>query len=260
MTTVQFAYGTDMDAASSQLQTAVTRLQSQLPEDVEPQVVTGSVDDLPVIQLAVSGGADEAALADTVTSSLVPALRGRRGVRSVAVSGVADQQVTVALDPAALAAAGLSPQQVSTILQDNGVVVPAGTVAEGDRTLSVQVGTAVTSVDELAALPLVSPTAAPGTQPVALGDVATVTAGPEPATSFSASTASPRSPSPSPRRPPATPSRSRTRSRTRSTTCPACSTPRTCASRSCSTRPRSSRSPSRASPRKACSGSSSRSS
>ena len=185
VTTVQFAYGTDMDAAASQLQTAVTRLQSQLPEDVEPQVVTGSVDDLPVIQLAVSGGADEAALADTVTSSLVPALEDVEGVRSVAVSGVADQQVTIALDPAALAAAGLSPQQVSTILQDNGVVVPAGTVAEGDRTLSVQVGTAVTTVDELAALPLVSPTAAPGTPPVALGDVAAVTAGPEPATSFS---------------------------------------------------------------------------
>ncbi|MGO3484856.1 MAG: efflux RND transporter permease subunit, partial [Cellulosimicrobium funkei] len=104
VTTVQFAYGTDMDAAASQLQTAVTRLQSQLPEDVEPQVVTGSVDDLPVIQLAVSGGADEAALADTVTSSLVPALEDVEGVRSVAVSGVADQQVPIALDPAALAA------------------------------------------------------------------------------------------------------------------------------------------------------------
>ncbi|MTG90312.1 MMPL family transporter [Cellulosimicrobium sp. BIT-GX5] len=182
VTTVQFAYGTDMDAASSQLQTAVTRLQSQLPEDVEPQVVTGSVDDLPVIQLAVSGGADEAGLADTVTSSLVPALEDVGGVRSVAVSGVADQQVTIDLDPAALAAAGLSPAQVSTILQDNGVVLPAGTVADGDRTLSVQVGTAITTVDDLAALPLVVPGAS---APVTLGDVATVTAGPEPATSYS---------------------------------------------------------------------------
>ncbi|KZM79332.1 efflux RND transporter permease subunit [Cellulosimicrobium sp. I38E] len=185
VTTVQFAYGTDMDAAASQLQTAITRLQSQLPEDVEPQVVTGSVDDLPVIQLAVSGGSDDAALADTVTSSVVPALEDVEGVRSVAVSGIADQQVTIDLDPAALAAAGLSPAQVSTILQDNGVVIPAGTVSDGDRTLSVQVGTAVTTVDDLAALPLVSPTAAPGTAPVALGDVASVTAGPEPATSYS---------------------------------------------------------------------------
>ncbi|MET4224629.1 efflux RND transporter permease subunit [Oerskovia enterophila] len=193
VTTVQFTYGTDMDLAAQQLQTAVTRVSSQLPADVDPTVVTGSVDDLPVIQLAVSGGADEAALAETVNGVVVPALEEVADVRSVAVSGVADQQVTIDLDVAALAAAGLSPAQVTTILQDNGVVVPAGTVAAGDRTLSVQVGSAITSADDLINLPLVvSPAAAAGptapagpSAPVTLGDVATVTVGPQPATSYS---------------------------------------------------------------------------
>ncbi|MGW6003932.1 efflux RND transporter permease subunit [Oerskovia enterophila] len=192
VTTVQFTYGTDMDLAAQQLQTAVTRVSSQLPADVDPTVVTGSVDDLPVIQLAVSGGADEAALAETVNGVVVPALEEVADVRSVAVSGVADQQVTIDLDVAALAAAGLSPAQVTTILQDNGVVVPAGTVAAGDRTLSVQVGSAITSADDLADLPLVvspaaaGPTAPAGpSAPVTLGDVATVTVGPQPATSYS---------------------------------------------------------------------------
>ncbi|MBE7699644.1 efflux RND transporter permease subunit [Oerskovia sp. Sa1BUA8] len=194
VTTVQFTYGTDMDLAAQQLQTAVTRVSSQLPADVDPTVVTGSVDDLPVIQLAVSGGADEAALAQTVDSVVVPALEEVADVRSVAVSGVADQQVTIDLDVAALAAAGLSPAQVTTILQDNGVVVPAGTVAAGDRTLSVQVGSAVTSADDLINLPLVASPAASAagaaagiapSAPVTLGDVATVTVGPQPATSYS---------------------------------------------------------------------------
>ncbi|QDW64248.1 efflux RND transporter permease subunit [Oerskovia sp. KBS0722] len=185
VTTVQFTYGTDMDLAGQQLQTAVTRVSSQLPADVDPTVVTGSVDDLPVVQLAVSGGADETALADTVNSVVVPALEEVTDVRSVAVSGIADQQVTIDLDVAALAAAGLSPAQVTTILQDNGVVIPAGTVAAGDRTLSVQVGTAVTSTDDLINLPLVASPAAPGAAPVTLGDVATVTLAPQPATSYS---------------------------------------------------------------------------
>ncbi|GAA3232067.1 efflux RND transporter permease subunit [Oerskovia jenensis] len=194
VTTVQFTYGTDMDLAAQQLQTAVTRVSSQLPADVDPTVVTGSVDDLPVVQLAVSGGADETTLADTVNSVVVPALEEVTDVRSVAVSGIADQQVTIDLDVAALAAAGLSPAQVTTILQDNGVVIPAGTVAAGDRTLSVQVGSAVTSTDDLINLPLVAaPSAAstPGaadaapSAPVTLGDVATVTVAPQPATSYS---------------------------------------------------------------------------
>nr|WP_194720263.1 efflux RND transporter permease subunit [Cellulosimicrobium arenosum] len=185
VTTVQLTYGTDMDAASQQLQTAVTRAQGQLPSDVEPQVITGSVDDLPVVQLAVSGAegadTDAVALADTVESVLVPRLEEIPDVRSATVSGVADTEVTIDLDVEALGAAGLSPADVTGVLQDNGAVVPAGTVTEGDTTLSVQVGSQITSVEDLAALPLITPTG----DAVTLGDVAEVTAGEAPATSFS---------------------------------------------------------------------------
>lgn len=181
VTTVEFTYGTDMDLASQQLASAVNRIQRQLPSAVEPQVVTGSIDDLPVIQLAVSGGSSQDDLAAFVTDVLQPRLEQVADVRNVAVSGVADQEVLVDLDVPALAAAGLSPAQVTTVLQDNGVVIPAGTVADGDTELSVQIGSPITTVDDLAGLPLAGPTGAV----VTLGDVATVEAGPAPATSYS---------------------------------------------------------------------------
>lgn len=181
VTTVEFTYGTDMDLASQQLASAVNRIQRQLPSVVEPQVVTGSIDDLPVIQLAVSGGSSQDDLAAFVTDVLQPRLEQVADVRNVAVSGVADQEVLVDLDVPALAAAGLSPAQVTTVLQDNGVVIPAGTVADGDTELSVQIGSPITTVDDLAGLPLAGPTGAV----VTLGDVATVEAGPAPATSYS---------------------------------------------------------------------------
>ncbi|QHT56415.1 efflux RND transporter permease subunit [Cellulomonas sp. H30R-01] len=181
VTTVEFTYGTDMDLASQQLASAVNRIQRQLPSAVEPQVVTGSIDDLPVIQLAVSGGSSQDDLAAFVTDVLQPRLEQVADVRSVAVSGIADQEVLVDLDVAATAAAGLSPAQVTTVLQDNGVVIPAGTVADGDTELSVQIGSPITTVEDLAALPLSSPTG----DVVALGDIATVEAGPAAPTSYS---------------------------------------------------------------------------
>ncbi|GCD21886.1 hydrogenase expression protein [Cellulomonas algicola] len=181
VTTVEFTYGTDMDLASQQLASAVNRIQRQLPSVVEPQVVTGSIDDLPVIQLAVSGGSSQDDLAAFVTDVLQPRLEQVADVRSVGVSGIADQEVLVDLDVAAMAAAGLSPAQVTTVLQDNGVVIPAGTVADGDTELSVQIGSPITSVEDLAAVPLSSPTG----DVVALGDVATVEAGPAAPTSYS---------------------------------------------------------------------------
>lgn len=190
-TTVTLAYGIDLDKATSALQQAVDAVRAQLPSGVEPSVYTGSLDDLPVIQLALSGATDDATLATTVTDTVVPRLERIAGVRDVAVTGVADQGVTVTLDLAKLAAAGLTPADVSNVLETNGVVIPTGTVSDGDRTLSVQAGSAVTSVDELEALPVLpsSGTAAAagatGTAPVTLGDVADVVVAPVPATSYS---------------------------------------------------------------------------
>lgn len=182
---VELTYGTDMDTAATQLRGAVARLDGRLPEEADPQVITGSIDDLPVLYLAVSGVDDrvsQAELADTVTNVLVPALEEVANVRSVEVAGLATPQVRITPDPAALAAAGLSPAQLSTLLQTNGIVLPAGTVIDGESALSVQAGSPITSLEELRALPLTPPAeareaaaSAGVTLPsVTLGEVATV--------------------------------------------------------------------------------------
>ncbi|QCB94401.1 efflux RND transporter permease subunit [Cellulomonas shaoxiangyii] len=189
-TTVQLTYGIDVDAAAQEVQQAVDRIRSQLPEGVDPMVITGSIDDLPVVQLAVAGTPEDveegedaaAALARAVEETVVPRLEQVEGVRDVTVSGVAEQAVTVTLDLPALTAAGLSPVAVQSVLEDNGLVLPTGTVDDGDLTLSVQAGSEITSVEELEQLPLLG--SATG-RPVALGDVADVVLSPVPATSFS---------------------------------------------------------------------------
>ncbi|NOV97470.1 efflux RND transporter permease subunit [Isoptericola halotolerans] len=155
MTLVEFEYGTDMDAATQRLTTAVTRTQSQLPQDVEPQVITGSLDDLPVVQLAAAGSDDVAALADEIDTVLVPELERLDDVRSVAVTGGQTEQVLIEVDPADLAADGLDLAHVTDVLADYGVVIPAGTVTEDGATYSLQAGTRVESLEELEEIPLV---------------------------------------------------------------------------------------------------------
>ncbi len=183
-TTVEFTYGIDLDRATQALQQAVNRAQTSLPSGVQPTVMTGTLDDLPVVQLAVTGSgdqADTATLAATLHGEVVPRLQQISGVRDVTVTGLSTRQVVVALDMRALTAAGASPTAASAVLKDNGVVIPAGTVADGSQTLSVQAGSPLTSVDDIAALPL---TTATGTV-VHLGDVAKVSEVDKAPTSFS---------------------------------------------------------------------------
>lgn len=176
---VTFAFGTDIDNAVNQLTTSINRIQSQLPENVEPTVFAGSTDDIPAIVLAASGGADQNDLAARLEQSVVPELNAIEGVRDVQVTGTRTQQVVIEPDLAKLTAAGANPAAITTLLQSNGVSVPAGALTEGGKTLSVQVGTPITSVDQLKALYL---SGARG--PVQLGSVASVTSQETTATSF----------------------------------------------------------------------------
>ncbi|ONI80399.1 hydrogenase expression protein [Saccharothrix sp. ALI-22-I] len=174
---VMFTYGTDVDAAVAQMQQAVNRLQPRLPQGVEPTVAQGSTDDIPVIALAATSGDDDIAAAARLRAEVVPGLEAIPGVREATVSGERDRQVTVTVDYARLGAARVEPQALTAALTTAGAVVPAGTVPEGDQTLTVQVGGPVGSVDDLRGLLLASPAG-----PVKLGDVAAVESAPEAAT------------------------------------------------------------------------------
>lgn len=177
---VQYEFGTDLDDVVNKMQTALSRIDAQLPEGVDPQVIAGSTDDLPAVVVAATGDADERALAEKLRSTVVPELEGLDGVRTVDVTGARDQVVTIVPDPAKLAAARLAPTAIAQALKTNGVALPAGTVIDGSRSLPVQVGTPIRTVDDLRGIVLSTAPAAP----VRLGDVARVEQQLAPATSF----------------------------------------------------------------------------
>jgi len=179
---VQYEFGTDLNGAVNKMQTALSRIDPQLPEGVDPLVLAGGTDDLPAVVLAASGGDDERALADKLADTVVPELKAIDGVRDVDVTGSRDQVVAITPDPAKLARANVQPTAIGAALRANGVSIPAGALTDGERSLPVQVGSPVGSVGDLRSIVL-SP-GGPRTPAVRLGDVATVEQQLAPATSF----------------------------------------------------------------------------
>ncbi|MEV7418922.1 efflux RND transporter permease subunit [Streptomyces sp. NPDC089919] len=163
------------DSGTKQLvadvQQAVNRARARLPQDVDPQVVAGSTDDIPTVVLAVTSGKDQQALADQLDRTVVPVLDDIDGVGTVTVSGVQDLQVTVTPDDAKLAAAGLDGQALTQALQAGGASLPAGAFDEQGQNRTVRVGGGYTSLQQVADLRL---SAGPGKPVVRLGDVAAV--------------------------------------------------------------------------------------
>lgn len=171
ISTVQasFAYGTDLTRAEQKVELAVGRIQSQLPSGVDPQVVTFSIGDFPVVQLAVTSDLDTAELASRLDTLTVPALEQTDGVSAATVYGATGQRITITPDLASLAADGLGTQSIRDALKANGVLLAAGTVDEGDKTLTVQAGVKIESTETLESLPLLG-----GAVRATIGDVAEV--------------------------------------------------------------------------------------
>ncbi|WCD96323.1 efflux RND transporter permease subunit [Streptomyces sp. HUAS 31] len=167
-----FDYGPDTQQLVADVQQAVNRARIQLPDDVDPQVIAGSTDDIPTVVLAVTSGKDQQALADKLDRTLVPDLKDIDGVGQVTVDGVRDLQVTVTPDDAKLAKAGLTSAAVSQALQAGGATVPAGSFDEDGGNRTVQVGGGLTSLKQIEDL-MVSGEPGSG-KPVRLGSVASV--------------------------------------------------------------------------------------
>ncbi|MFC9133112.1 efflux RND transporter permease subunit [Streptomyces sp. NPDC057099] len=167
-----FDYGNDTKQLVADVQQAVNRARVQLPDDVDPQIVAGSTDDMPTVVLAVSSERDPQALADQLDKTVVPDLKSIDGVGQVTVDGVRDLQVAVTPDNAKLAKAGLTPQSLMEALQAGGATVPAGSFDEDGANRTVQVGGGFTSLQQIQDLMV---TGEPGKgKPVRLGDVAAV--------------------------------------------------------------------------------------
>ncbi|MFE9687107.1 efflux RND transporter permease subunit [Streptomyces sp. NPDC006285] len=166
-----FDYGNDSAQIVADVQQAVNRARVQLPDDVDPQVVAGSTDDIPTVVLAVTSDRDQQALSDQLDRTVVPALKGIDGVGQVTVDGVQDLEVAVTPDDAKLARAGLTTAALGQALQAGGATVPAGSFDEDGSNRTVQVGGGFTSLRQIENLMV---TGEGGKKPVRLATVATV--------------------------------------------------------------------------------------
>ncbi len=146
--------GTDLRAARADLQADLAALTS-LPPDLKPVVAVGERSDAPMMLLSATGAGSTEDLITALDGSVLPKITAIDGVRDVQLVGVSPRTVTITLDPAAAAAAGVSIDTVTTALAANGVAVPAGSVNAGADGLNVQVGGSFATVDDILSIPLI---------------------------------------------------------------------------------------------------------
>ncbi|GKV73109.1 MULTISPECIES: efflux RND transporter permease subunit [Pseudarthrobacter] len=152
--TMVFTYGSNLDRARNQIDRAISNAKRSLPEDVQPQAIAGSISDFPIVFLAVSSDKTLSELNADLQRLSVPRLQKIDGVRGADVTGGASQHIEILPRGDAMAAAGASITSIRDALENNGALIPAGTLEEQGKTLSLQIGSPVDSLAAIEALPL----------------------------------------------------------------------------------------------------------
>ena len=165
---LEFRPEVDLVNAANDVRDALARVQGSLPAGVERlAVVKADADAEPVMQLTISS--DRLSLMELsrfVEEQLEPALIAVPGVADVTIFGARTQVMRVRVDPARLAAHGLSVDDIAAALRSARVDVPAGRLRSLDMDLMVRANASLQRPEELASLRLA--------EGVRLADVATV--------------------------------------------------------------------------------------
>jgi len=141
MVRLQFNLGADVKAAQQDVQAKVSSVRRQLPPDVdEPIVRHFDPNDSPIMSVAIqSTERPLREITDMTDETIVTRLQAVPGVGAVNRTGGSERVIRVQVDPTALSAYRISPQQVMQALQRENQEVPAGRIDQGTMERLVRV-------------------------------------------------------------------------------------------------------------------------
>lgn len=151
-----FQPGVDIRTANAQVTAVSQTVLKQMPAGITPPLILNySASTVPILQMAFSSPTlSEAKIRDLVQNNIRLPLTSVPGLAMPTPMGGKQRQITLDLDPQALAAKGLSAEDVANALAAQNQIIPVGTAKMGGNEYTVLLNNSPTAIDELNDLPI----------------------------------------------------------------------------------------------------------
>jgi multidrug efflux pump len=172
---ISFKLDRDLDAAANDVRDAVSRVSAQLPEQADPpQIQKATADSSPIMFLNfTSPTMNRLQLSDYAQRFLVERLSTVPGVATVGVGGAQFYSMRIWLNPDAMAARGLTVEDVESALNSQNAELPAGSLEAPDKDFTIRVARGYATPEQFARMPVVpARTASSAAGSAALGGTA----------------------------------------------------------------------------------------
>ena len=186
---ISFRLDRNLDDAANDVRDAVSRVASNLPLQADPpQIAKATADGSPIMFISfASTRLNRLQLSDYAQRYLVERFSTVPGVAQVFVGGSQLYSMRIWLDPNAMAARGVTVDDVENALNSQNLELPAGSLEAPDKDFTIRVGRGYSTPEQFAQLPVVASGArtavatANATQDYVtrLGDIARVEEGPD---------------------------------------------------------------------------------
>ncbi|KQV38506.1 MULTISPECIES: efflux RND transporter permease subunit [unclassified Rhizobium] len=175
--TLQFSDTTDIGQAANDVRDAVGRVSGQLPDDAdEPRIVKADSDSQPIMRLALTS--DTLSMEDLTLlaeNEITDRLAAVEGVADVQINGEQEKIFRIDVNQSKLAGRGITIANLRTALSTASLDVPAGSLTSANQDISVRATADLQTPEQFERLMI--------GENVRLGDIATVTMGPDVGTS-----------------------------------------------------------------------------
>ena len=176
MAVVRFRVGQNEENALVRLNEKLHANADRIPPGaIGPIVKARSIDDVPVLALTLASDRYDHFMLRRIAAELQSDIKQIANVSQVTIIGGTRRQLRIQIDPARLAAHGLSPARVAAVLQQANSESDSGAFASNDRDVLVRTGGFIRNADDARRIVV----AAVNGRPVYLGDVTTIIDGPE---------------------------------------------------------------------------------
>lgn len=171
VTTLRFAWGTEMSTTILTVRERLDQARGRLPEGAaRPTLLTSDPGERPIAVIGLTGLNDLRLLGRTALDVHARRLEQISGVSSVAVVGAPEDEIRIEVDPERMRALGLSTNDVAVAVQAANANGAGGTIRRGQFRFSVRALTEFRALDEIAETPV-----GPVSSNLRLRDLATIT-------------------------------------------------------------------------------------
>jgi multidrug efflux pump len=153
---ITFTLDTNLETAANDVRDAVSRVTANLPDQADPpQIAKATADSSPIIILNMTSTTQTPIeMADYADRYLVERLSTIPGVAQVGLNGAPLYSMRIWLDADALAARGLTVDDVETALNSQNVELPAGSLESQSKDFTIRVNRGYSRPEDFAKLPV----------------------------------------------------------------------------------------------------------